>query len=241
MTDLETRMRAYEENSNLSYDSSSPLYIRVDGHGFSKFTRSFKKPYDDLITEGMNYAAKREFGELNVCRLAYTQSDEITFVLWNVKGNTEPYPQSGRTQKLASLVASHVTLFFNEYLSKHIDANDPLHLKIFEPYFDGRVVSIAKEEVPNYIFWRALDSTRNSIQTVARWTFGHKAILNKNSDMMIKMLADKNIDIYQYCLAGRIFYKNDVGCVQYDNVPLPKKGFYEYFVEKYMKGVFDEV
>jgi tRNA(His) 5'-end guanylyltransferase len=41
------RMKAYERTTQVYVDSSTPYVIRLDGHTFSKFTRGFKKPFDD--------------------------------------------------------------------------------------------------------------------------------------------------------------------------------------------------
>ena len=42
--------------------------------------------------------------------------------------------------------------------------------------FDARAFNIPKEEVTNYIYWRQVDATRNSIQMVGQAYFSHKEL-----------------------------------------------------------------
>ena len=41
------RMKEFEQQYETNVDSSLPFLVRLDGHGFSKFTRGFRKPYDE--------------------------------------------------------------------------------------------------------------------------------------------------------------------------------------------------
>lgn len=54
--------------------------------------------------------------------------------------------------------------------------------------FDARVFNIPKEEVTNYIYWRQLDASRNSIQMVGQANFSHKELQNKSCNMIQDML-----------------------------------------------------
>lgn len=56
--------------------------------------------------------------------------------------------------------------------------------------FDARVFNVPKEEVANYIYWRQLDASRNSIQMVGQANFSHRALQNKSCNDIQDMLMD---------------------------------------------------
>ena len=136
--DLGTRIKKYEKESEYIIPYSNYIIMRVDGHKFSKFTKGFKKPFDSIIVETMENTAKDLFVEFNAVT-AYVQSDEITLVIppqFSIKhtrtsidgdGSELVEPKiinnqilGGRTQKLASLIASFATLKFNKHLEEQI-------------------------------------------------------------------------------------------------------------------------
>ena len=54
MSDIGNRMKIYEAATESCITPNSLILIRVDGHGFSKFTAQFEKPYDAGITAANN-------------------------------------------------------------------------------------------------------------------------------------------------------------------------------------------
>ena len=61
--------------------------------------------------------------------------------------------------------------------------------------FDARCFNIPKEEVTNYIYWRQLDATRNSIQMVGQANFSHKELQNKTcNDIQDMLMTQKGIN-----------------------------------------------
>ncbi len=61
--------------------------------------------------------------------------------------------------------------------------------------FDTRCFNIPKEEVTNYIYWRQLDATRNSIQMVGQANFPHKELQNKScNDIQDMLMTQKGIN-----------------------------------------------
>ena len=54
--------------------------------------------------------------------------------------------------------------------------------------FDARAFNVPREEVTNFIYWRQLDATRNSIQMVGQANFSHKELQNKSCNMIQDML-----------------------------------------------------
>jgi len=85
---LGDRMKSYESKERIPYDEH--LVIRLDGCKFSKFTKSFKKPFDEIFSKAMEKTSKDLLERFNASSV-YTQSDEITMILpysYKVKNTT---------------------------------------------------------------------------------------------------------------------------------------------------------
>ena len=52
-TSLGVRMKRYESQSRVYLEAKLPVIIRIDGKGFSKYTKGFKKPFDKIFMETM--------------------------------------------------------------------------------------------------------------------------------------------------------------------------------------------
>ena len=62
--------------------------IMIDGHNFSRRVKNkFKKPFDQQFIGYMNEVAIRICQEFQGIRLAYTQSDEISFLMTDFDGD----------------------------------------------------------------------------------------------------------------------------------------------------------
>lgn len=227
--DLGTRIKKYEKESEYIIPYSNYIIVRVDGHKFSKFTKGFKKPFDSIIVETMENTAKDLFVEFNAVT-AYVQSDEITLVIppqfsikhtrTSIDGDgaelVEPKIKNnqilgGRTQKLASLIASFATLKFNKHLEEQIisqnevledfysnsfrQTNDEREWrnqmglyksKIGKAWFDARVFGVPDDiEAFNTVMWRVRDCIKNSKSMFAQAYCSHKSLLNKNGEDQI--------------------------------------------------------
>ena len=60
-------------------DFARPVYARVDGRGFSRFTRDMARPFDLRMTRAMQQTAEHLL-EATGARAAYVQSDEISLI-----------------------------------------------------------------------------------------------------------------------------------------------------------------
>ena len=77
---LGTAMKAFEAAAcpaDLSADV--PIYARIDGRGFSRFTRGMARPFDPAMTALMRTTAQDLLEETGAV-YAFTQSDEISLV-----------------------------------------------------------------------------------------------------------------------------------------------------------------
>jgi len=164
-----------------------PVAVRVDGASFSKFTKGFERPFDARIAAAMDHAAMKVAGDLN-CRIAYTQSDEITFLFWHPE--TE-LPFGGRLQKLASRIAAKATAAF---LMKGLELF-PEHVARSVPEFDGRATAFPDLEIAaKAVLWREIDARRNAVSMAARACFSAGKLNGKSSSDMKAMMKEAGYD-----------------------------------------------
>lgn len=158
-----------------------PIMIRLDGRGFHSFCRDLEKPYDIRLSNLMKETTKFLVEQTNA-KIGYTQSDEISLVLYSDDYDTQNF-FDGKFQKLCSVVASLCTAFFNTNLPKYIPGKDVLAI------FDCRVWNVPnKIEAANTILWREQDATKNSISMAARHYFSHDSLIGKSGQIMQDML-----------------------------------------------------
>lgn len=190
---LGDRMKSYERvETSQVFPPNSILYVRLDGRGFSKFTKGLERPYDERMSNLMKATAKYLCKEFN-CLIVETQSDEISCILLN--SYEAPCMFEGKKQKLISTLASSATAFFNanlyKYLPEKVDS-DRL------PTFDCRVFPVpTKREAANAILWRERDAIKNSVAMAASHYFSHKELQNKSSTIMIDMLKTKHNIVFE--------------------------------------------
>ena len=89
-----------------------PVIIRLDGNNFHSWTKGLKRPFDknlnQLMVETTRYLAK----ETNAL-IGYTQSDEITLILYSSSRKSLIY-NDGKKQKILSKLTGKCVSFFNE-------------------------------------------------------------------------------------------------------------------------------
>ena len=196
--DLGKRMKEfYEQVPKTRLVRRMPVMIRIDGKAFHTFTRGFQKPFDDILIKSMQETMKYLCENIQGCVFGYTQSDEITLVLVDYKKLTSSAWFDYEVQKMCSISASMATMAFNKAFSFNIFEIAGLNNTLLETYrkasekgamFDSRCFNVPKEEVTNFIYWRQLDATRNSIQMVGQANFSHKQLQGKSCNMIQDML-----------------------------------------------------
>lgn len=166
--DISTRMKAYEYDQRLE---KGAVLIRVDGKSFHTWTKKIKaeKPFDSVVHSCMSYATMRVAKEMQGFKLAYTQSDESTFLLANL-GEKEGAWFDYKVQKLSSVTSSLFTEAFNsEYQKYCLTAG----YREVPAIFDARAFSIPVEDAANNFVWRQQDWFRNSIQMLGQHYISH--------------------------------------------------------------------
>lgn len=212
------RMKGYEEAAKGRLIRRMPVAIRIDGRAFHTFTRGMKKPFDEVLIKSMQETMKYLCENIQNCVIGYTQSDEITLIMVDYKELNTSAWFDNEIQKICSISASMATMAFNRAFEKNVamfmyenelDGEEyrtekPELYKLLDVYiaaknkgamFDSRCFNIPKEEVTNLIYWRQLDSTRNSIQMVAQANFSHKELQGQSCNMLQnKLLTERNIN-----------------------------------------------
>ena len=202
--DLGRRMKEYyEQIPKTKLMRRTPVIIRIDGKAFHSFTKGFKRPFDNVLIESMQETMKYLCENIQGCVLGYHQSDEISLVLVDYHKLTSNAWFDYEVQKICSIAASMATVAFNKIFEQNcieysqVVPNTELGRKVMDVYskasekgamFDARCFNIPKEEVTNYIYWRQLDATRNSIQMVGQANFSHKELHGKSCNQIQDML-----------------------------------------------------
>ena len=191
-SNLGSRMKEYENVSKLYLTKRTPVIIRIDGRAFHSFTRGFEKPFDYHLMKTMWETARYLCENIEGCKIAYVQSDEISLLLNNYEKLETAAWFNNNIQKITSISASMSTLAFN---NKFKETYDERHIKkIGKAMFDARVFTLPKEEVCNYFIWRQKDAIRNSIQMVGQANFSHRELQGKSCEDIKQMLKEININ-----------------------------------------------
>ena len=179
--DFGDRMKAYEKEYTEAYvPINKILCVRIDGKGFSKFTKGFKKPFDDRLGETMKKTMMALVKETHAS-LGYTSSDEITLI-YTPKEKASEYIFGGKVSKINSILASMATYHFNSLLSVYIDVDKPA-------FFDCRAWAVPDLiEASNVLLWRVQDARKNSISSLFRWTAGHSKMHGLSGEEMKTLL-----------------------------------------------------
>lgn len=203
--DLGNRMKIfYEQIPKTKLMRRTPVIIRIDGKAFHTFTRGFKRPFDGVLIKTMQETTKYLCENIQGCVLGYCQSDEISLILVDYQRFETSAWFDYEIQKMCSISASMATMVFNRVFSETVSDLPIKDTKLFDRYFeasysgamfDARVFNVPKEEVTNYIYWRQLDASRNSIQMVGQANFSHKELQNKScNDIQDMLMTQKGIN-----------------------------------------------
>lgn len=198
--DLGDRMKAYErvQTDRKLSAHGTPVYARIDGRGFSKFTKGLRRPYDERLSSAMIATTEHLVAQTHA-RIGYTQSDEISLVfLLDGPNPSEELLFGGKVQKLASILASLATAAFTRQV---LTCGDPEFAAYAEklPHFDARVFELpTPEEGANALLWRELDAQRNAVSMTAHHLFSHKALQGVTREAMLRMIENAEVDYEAY-------------------------------------------
>lgn len=179
------RMKAMEHLYRTRLPENSFAVIRVDGKGFSKYTRSLVRPFDAKFTHDMRETALYMTQNIDGAVFGYTQSDEISIIISDLHSDKTQAWFGGQVQKIVSIAAALATAKFNQLRPEM----DGLAL------FDARVHHLeGTEDVLEYLQWRQKDAIKNSVGMLASAHFSHKSLMSVSVRDRKEMLLEKGID-----------------------------------------------
>jgi tRNA(His) 5'-end guanylyltransferase len=187
------RMKMYESQTcGIKLIPRIPVVARLDGKGFSKFTKGLKRPYDERLSNLMIETVKYLVKETNA-NCGYTQSDEITLMWYTDKIESSIY-FDGRLFKMLSDLSAMASVYFNRRLVEFLpEKADKM------PRFDSRVYNVPTlDEAVNSFLWREQDATKNSISMAAQAFYSHGELMNKSGSDKQEMLFQKGINWNDY-------------------------------------------
>jgi tRNA(His) guanylyltransferase len=190
---LGDRIKGHYENRTKQFLMRKTItIIRLDGKGFSKFTKGLNKPFDDGFSDDMDATAVYLCENIQGAKLAYTQSDEISVVITDFDNLETSAWFDYNVQKMVSIAASLATARFNQLRAFRGET------KLAQ--FDARVFQVPSiDEMINTLIWRQQDCTRNSISMAADANFSHKLLEGKSGNEKQEMLfTEKGINWNDY-------------------------------------------
>ena len=163
-----TKLKRYEQFSQIKTIPNMPLILRIDGRSFSNYTKKLllEKPFDERLRNIFIEVSKDLMNEFNP-KYIYSFSDEINILFNNI-------PFEGRIEKIDSVLASFVSSSFMKHLllNKEDFNVDMENLK--PASFDCRLIQIP-EDTKRYFKYRQDEAWRNCLNSYAQ------SILNKNN------------------------------------------------------------
>lgn len=194
MDNLGDRMKAYERReTERTFLPMLPIYARIDGRCFSRFTKGMARPYDEQMSGAM-VAATKALVEQTHARIGYTQSDEISLV-WLAEDPKSEMLFAGKVQKITSILAALATAAFTRAILSSPLASFAERM----PHFDARAFQLPnKTEAANVILWREQDATKNAISMAAAHFYSHGALHGKSGAEKQEMLFAKGVNFNDY-------------------------------------------
>lgn len=211
---LGDRIKRYEKTFNYMAVKRMPLMIRVDGRAFHTFTKGLKRPFDNELMQAMVQSALYVAKDMQGFKVAYIQSDEVTFCLTDYDTTETEGWFNYELSKVNSTSSALMTVAFNKYFPTE---------KM--PTFDSRAFTVPRDDVVNVFLWRAKDWERNSLQMYCRSFFSHKQLHKKKREDMHEMLhkEGKNwtTDLNNQEKNGTFLLNTEDGIVRKDDI-LPR-------------------
>jgi tRNA(His) 5'-end guanylyltransferase len=191
---LGDRMKAYERReTGRTFLPMLPVYARIDGRTFSRFTEGMERPFDPDFVEAM-VRTTEALVEHSHARIGYAQSDEIS-LLWLADDAKSEIFFKGKIQKMASVLAAYATAAFTRALLDGPLAEFASRL----PHFDARVFQLpSQSEAANVMLWRELDATKNAVSMAARHHYSHDELDGRTSGELQELLFRKGVNFNDY-------------------------------------------
>lgn len=192
--DFGDRMKMYENiETHKRFIPGLPIYARLDGKSFSKFTKGMNRPFDENMHKCMVEVTKYLVKEYN-CNIGFIESDEIS-LCWYEEDVNSSIIFDYKIQKLLSTLAGTCSSKFMLEAMKYF----PDKCERLIPRFDCRIFQLPTlMECANQFVWRNQDATKNAISQAASCYYSHKELMNKTGSEKQEMLFQKGINFNDY-------------------------------------------
>lgn len=189
---LGDRIKAYEACYDSVLPNGIPQILRLDGRAFHTLTRKIKlkKPFDAGFHQAMVEATIAVCDDVSNARFGYTQSDEISILIYPKYLNSQPY-FGNRLNKILTAVSTiaSLTLFKSLVRLKYLDLDSNIL-----PTFDARLFTVPVHDVNNVFLWRQQDAIKNSVTGLAEAYYSGSELHQKCTATRRLMLLEKDID-----------------------------------------------
>lgn len=223
---LKERMEYFKKLCDYRLTPNSYVLAHIDGRAFSHMVKKkFKLPFDDTFINMMNETAIYICKNVQGCKIAYTQSDEISLVITDFDNPNSDSFFGYRLCKMQSIIASLATGKFNqmaiENLVKDCSTTEEIQAVIsdFKPLqFDCKVWTVPTyNDAFAWLLYRQNDCIKNSKQQAAQTYIRHKELNKKVTDDQISLLKEKTgidweSDYDNGKKYGRLIYKENIQC-----------------------------
>lgn len=217
---LKEKCEEMRNSTDYRLPKKSYAMAMIDGRSFSKLIKNkYKKPFDDKFIGMMNEVAAYVCQNVQGCKFAYVQSDEITFVITDFETDETSAFFDYRLCKMLSIIPSLATAKFNQLVTLELldtpcstDDMKQMAESMKLVQFDCKCWSVYNfNDVFAYLLWRQLDCIRNSKQQTSQTYLPHRQLSGKTTDEQVELLLkEKNVDWNQFDDGkkyGRFIYK----------------------------------
>lgn len=196
------RFKALENESERIMPSQRIYIMRLDGRGFSRYTKGLTRPFDTDFMAAMNAITVELCREIGGSVLGYVQSDEVSIVFTDRPDERTQLWFGGRLNKWLSVSASIAAGTMSRAFP-----DKPVAM------FDARVVEVeSADDVADYLEWRAQDARKNAISMAAGTLFSHRQLTNVGTGERARMLEGTEFAVDKLptgFLCGRLVTKVD--------------------------------
>lgn len=210
-------MKTLEDKYLYRFPKNGFILIRLDGRGFSNFTKIFKNsdsqnPFNPKFVHAMANTMNAMMIEFSaIC--GFCCSDEITLIIPSIKHQDSTHIFDGKSSKILSLTSAKCSVLFLQFILQEFKDDAKMQQAIWKalPCFDSRAIGIPeskKELILDNLKWRSGDCWRNTVSTVGRHILGKNRAKNMKCVKMIEEMRENKENKFdinslpQYLLTG---------------------------------------
>lgn len=185
-------MKDFERQYVQKIPTQGWMAVRLDGRGFSKFTKHMVKPFDSYFSRAMRECAKQVATDFNAT-CSYVQSDEATLLFAPRSEGERLF--GGKVSKINSIFAATMTAHFNKFVWPENSL----------PVFDCRTWWVPDSEASNVLLWRYKDAKRNAVSAAVRWGLGlsTKSMFKLSYEDMQNLLVERGFNWNEQPIGAR--------------------------------------